>query len=773
MIERIQTIKNVGTFKSHNNGSCELKKLSFIFGENSNGKSTITDIFKSYQKNASEIVINRKTVNATEDIEIKIFTPNRGTIEFNNDTWSENKSNTNPKDIRIFDTQFVQDNVFTNSKIEHGNKENFTEFVLGEKSNKINKELKELDEEKDKLSKEQDRIRKQITEKNQELDFEVLLKIELISDENAKTVDSDILGIKGNISIAQNNSKKVAEIKLLPMPNLTNTNNSILEKLTKYKDIFESKYSFSNEDIIADFEKHKQETINNQVDADSWLSKGIEIKKDANCPFCGSDIKDNALVKSYLTIFCEGLKKYNYNIDWLLDEKFKTDFSDIEMILIQNQSKVDKLRTNITHSKIVELSKTVEKNRLAIEEKLKAIKDGNNINKNVFEAKQQEKKENRYCSVQYDYSLLKQNIEELHKASIEYNKQIEAFITFAKKYLEELSFETLKKEIEDSEKVLKEKQYLFERNKWDKEINEYLKMCQKIKINQKTKKTKKDEFDKENNEFLKKYFESVNKYFKRLYSDNFSINKEESIRGKKKVYSLSLKYKNKLVESDKISCVLSESDRRALALSIFLSALEQDSNTDSIIIFDDPIVSFDIDRMNEFINIIKELSDNCKQIIIFTHYENFYKLLVQLTKNKDRSLIKIKHNKETNTFEMIDIENEPMLLDEFQKIINKAISFINENCDDYTSNDGRILMEKILGYRFAREIIDNTVVDIKNGLDKFLLDLKNKGKLTDDTYKALENKRVELNGPSHNYETHTLYSKRQCIKLLWDSLHEI
>lgn len=191
MIERIPLIKNVGTFKEHNKGDCELKKLTLFFGENSQGKSTITDIFKSYQKNIPQIIIDRKTVGSTDNIEIKISTPYKGKIEFKDDQWSEEKSNIGRQNIQIFDTQFVQDNVFTNSKIEHGNKENFTEFVLGEKSIKINKELEILDKAIKEQSEKQEVIKNQITEKNKELDLISLIKTKLISDEESKNVDTN------------------------------------------------------------------------------------------------------------------------------------------------------------------------------------------------------------------------------------------------------------------------------------------------------------------------------------------------------------------------------------------------------------------------------------------------------------------------------------------------------------------------------------------------------------------------------------------------------
>ena len=97
---------------------------------------------------------------------------------------------------------------------------------------------------------------------------------------------------------------------------------------------------------------------------------------------------------------------------------------------------------------------------------------------------------------------------------------------------------------------------------------------------------------------------------------------------KNKVYSVKLFFRDKEVESNKIQFVLSDSDKRAFALSIFLSKLKHKANlADTIIVMDNPITSFDDDRMTLFINIIKEF-ETVNQIIILTHNKDFYKRLV-------------------------------------------------------------------------------------------------------------------------------------------------
>jgi wobble nucleotide-excising tRNase len=65
---------------------------------------------------------------------------------------------------------------------------------------------------------------------------------------------------------------------------------------------------------------------------------------------------------------------------------------------------------------------------------------------------------------------------------------------------------------------------------------------------------------------------------------------------------------------------LSEGDKNALALSFFLTKLESDGNIqDKIIVFDDPVSSFDLNRKSATINKLVEFGQQAKQLFVFSH----------------------------------------------------------------------------------------------------------------------------------------------------------
>src|SRR5690606_36663817 len=136
MIKRINNINNVGTFRDFpNGGSIQFEKLTFIYGLNTKGKTTLTDILSSLKENNPALITGRKsipTVNSSQNVKISVR-PSHSTNElqctFSNDTWTQLNSN---EDFYIFGSDFIHRNLFTGLTIERQNRENFTRFVLGQ-----------------------------------------------------------------------------------------------------------------------------------------------------------------------------------------------------------------------------------------------------------------------------------------------------------------------------------------------------------------------------------------------------------------------------------------------------------------------------------------------------------------------------------------------------------------------------------------------------------------------------------------------------------------
>lgn len=114
-----------------------------------------------------------------------------------------------------------------------------------------------------------------------------------------------------------------------------------------------------------------------------------------------------------------------------------------------------------------------------------------------------------------------------------------------------------------------------------------------IELKDKIKNTK-AQIDAQQEEFLNKYFLAIQQIYSKLGGENYRIEREFTPRGKKKVYGVKIYFMDKLIDETRFC--MSESDRRALALSVFLAKIKIGNNPQSVIILDDPVTSFDQDK---------------------------------------------------------------------------------------------------------------------------------------------------------------------------------
>lgn len=761
MIERFQEIKNVGTYKNAEQiATCGFNKTTIIFGNNSQGKSTFCDILKSLSYNDPLYIEKRKTIGETGNAKVEISFGNKLFAKYNNCQWATSKDLLNDQKIIVFDTDFVQNNVFTNSTIERKNKENFTDFILGEDSIKIQKQLVEIKEINNKLIKDNDQKVKDI-EKYTQISIEEFSKIELVED--IKENDTLCLGLQQQIANLTKNKDDIEKIKKLPLPISITFKEDIEDKYNEINNILSSQYKFSQEDILNNFNEHKKKINADNKNFDKWIREGYTLNSKEICPYCGNSLQGNKLVESYVVMFCENFIQYTKDVERLQNIKTSTSqFDELKNIINSNLIKIKDLTPKIFDASISSIHRDIEDLSYCL---LQEIEDIINIKHKID--KQVEscidlKLKNKYESIKKvdiaGYQDIKKKINDI---IINYNTKLEEYNKHSAEYIGNLTIESINTNIANLEKEYTENINIFNRNKYNDKYEEYLKNLVKIKENEKKSKKLKNDFETTQSSFIGKFFTDINTYYDRLGSRNFIIEQETTKQGIKKIYTVKLKYKNKEIED--LRFVLSDSDKRALALSIFLSKLKNEDNLDKfIIVMDDPITSFDNERMSLFINILKEF-DKANQIIVLTHYADFYKKLVELlyAVKPLPSLLKIQHLSTTNKIVKIDRQSDTLLMDDFEEALYNMYAFIQSESHTYSSNDARTIMQKYLEYRFYCEIKEKNINSIK--FEEFLKGLKDNNFINEDVFTRLNNKREEYNVNSHVFDNDSEDAKRESI----------
>ncbi|WP_182218161.1 AAA family ATPase [Rugamonas fusca] len=220
-------------------------------------------------------------------------------------------------------------------------------------------------------------------------------------------------------------------------------------------------------------------------------------------------------------------------------------------------------------------------------------------------------------------------------------------------------------------------------------------------------------------EYSQKTFENnieiINKYL-RYFTPHIRLEKfSKSHSGPRQLVSYSLSVSGEIVgfhglkggSGRKIKYSLSEGDKSAFAFSFFLAQLEKGDLSKKIVVFDDPISSFDQARRNATINQLMRISSSCLQLFVSTHDINFAKALARKFEAASTVNLKISKNSSTSHIVAHDIENET--LSGVFKDIKVLSSYLNQGASSELEKREvirciRPILEGILRIKYFNEI---------------------------------------------------------------------
>ncbi len=684
-IKSIKEIKNIGTFVNLSNGAPFRfdDNPTFIYGLNTFGKTTLADIFQSLKDNDPKIINLRKTIPAQQESQKVVFSIKENGSEkdlaFQNNSWGQNNLSIN---IEVFGTEFIHRNLFTGLSIERENKENFTDFILGEEGVKI---AENIENDKKTLG-EKSRNRKNklpgfIKEKS-ETEIGKFLKLD-ISNLDKNKIESDLLKLK---------TEKQEEEKRLQRPqkilNLQNPTKviipefTILENLEKINDYLQKNYSNIKEKFLQSLNEHINKNSLNQNITENWIKQGFYNTKDKNgdCLFCGQSLTNaKDIMDLYDKYFDENYSNYITEIETGLE----TELKNIESAYFNFQIKFITQFTNASKFKELILDQSFQNSLNNFEKKLKNINDDSLETKKkalVQDIKQKVEQKNKKPYISIDkisfdefknsFKAYLENLSEINNLIEQIDKNVNNF----KEQYKDTSKITLK--INELKKSIEDLEYKKARIDQNEDCKIYLKEIKEIEDLDKKIEGDRKKLQGNQDEYLKKYFVKINDLFKRFGSHNFELEKNQENLGNKPVYTLRVKFHNKEISNEQMKSVFSESDRRALALSIFWAKIELKEDVEqqkTVIILDDPITSFDDNRTMNFIYFIKDNLQKLSQIIILTHYNKFLSDYNKFTEEKPKTFKIIKGGKLDN------FDLDTFLKSEYTQTLEKIDNFINGN----------------------------------------------------------------------------------------------
>ena len=764
-ITRIKQINNIGTYKNSGNGRINLKPFTFIYAANTYGKTTFCDIMRSLKTNDISYINNRRRIGIKDSEKCLVsLTIDNDNIDYDGEKWIVPVGNNIRNYLEIFDISFVNENVFTNFKIEHKNKESFTSFILGERGVELAKTLAYLEQTLSDKEQEFKENKAKLDKKLKDIAFDDIKKQKY--NDNFKDTECLLISVAEEIKKLSNQLSEIDKIKSIKKIDSINVDQSKLRELINTtKEICAFKHDIDLTQLKKRVEDIREETAGL---SDQWYKDGIKSIK-TKCPLCGNIITDNERIKILSEYFSEIIITFLDKVEKCQNEiirNFKERSIASDLIKFTQQKDLiipyfngnSDLPSALNESfkqltKIAnDISSFVEKSKEELESNL--LIKLSSVNKVDFEFSKS--------------ATLLTYLDEMDSILSIMNEQINDFNQNFKEYQEKLSNEYLLSEISKHKSEFSRYNLIVLRGQYNEEIDSLIQIEGHIKELKDKIKVTKTKFDSQQEDFLNKYFADIQQIYSKLGSENYRIERETTSRGKKKVYGVKIYFRDKLIDETRFC--MSESDRRALALSVFLAKIKIDNNPNSILILDDPVTSFDKDRMRNFISIINELKSNCfGQLIILMHYENFFRLITKAT--EDKTLIKLVRDKDDHVFNEI-YEDDDMFSNEYENALNHIIKFINAESNCIKENDVRIFFEKYLHNYYAYEISKNP--SIKGGrLHDFILGLEKEKLISTATKEDLILKLKFLNDSSHSFTDYPIEDQRSFVKDTYFSLHNL
>lgn len=610
MIKKFIKIQGTGKFLNFNHSrvptghrTTDFERINLIYGENGSGKTTIAVILNSLKGDNTLLPKMRafdRTV--TQTVEVLTDDTTNPKLTFTSTAWDNHYPN-----IEIFDVHFINENIYTGLEIQTSHKKNLFEVIFGQQGIALKLDIQSIKERIQNGGK----IIKETTEKI-ELAIEKAYTAEAFTNIQIDTDIDNKISLKGAEILT---AKSFQTIQSKPTLNL-------IQSLTFPFDtaVLETALSQSIDNIsetyLAKFNEHK-EYLEMGGKSEQWIKQGYEAIKDNDCPFCLRPFEDTIeIIEAYKQYFNE---EYNSLLEQLGEQRLaissfniEAQFLEIENEITANINLIEFWKVHIQNPPI--LVSIIQKKETFVSA-FEAIKE-------VLILKSENPIKSQDPSSVSHFRII---VEAFNQTITDLNIHISTYIVSitATKALSQPNLFQLETDLKKLKAIKKRSDTTIDG--FCANLTSYNSAVADLKTDKDAKQLLLDNYS---TAIFANYTTRINQYLQAfapyleirgLDSVYVGSSKEPMIKYALHINGNEIKLEdNPLYSTFKYS--LSEGDKSALALAFFLTKLEVDGNTqDKIIVFDDPVSSFDLNRKSTTISKLLHFAQQAKQLFVLTH----------------------------------------------------------------------------------------------------------------------------------------------------------
>lgn len=610
MIRKILKLQNVGLLHDAiQGGAVDLAKVCGIYGDNGRGKSTFAAVMRACALADAARLNARKTIDSLGAPEIDFLLPTGSHVEFKNNAWSGNS----PR-IVVFDSEFVEQNVYSGFEVRADQRQSLLEFALGDEAVKFKQRVDQLTQDIENQTRRLTLTQKELSGHAPLYTVAQFIALKAISD-----AQQQIEALQKRIDAARN----VQQLRARQVPSALQTVQldvpAVFDVLRwRLQDLEQAAEAI----VKAHLAKHGAHGL------EDWISQGQTYLTGDECPFCGQPVKGLALIQAYRSHFNKAYADLK-RIVATLDEQIGMKLADGTADTLRAAAETNTARIEAWKDRL-DVSAPV----LAVDSLLAALKQARETLRGLIAAKRSTPLE--AIGSQTEQEAVAGAMDSVNQFIAAYNNDLSVVSAKIADFKQKLAAENvtiLQSEIKKLEAAQRRQQPAAVAA-----VAEYQAAETERKRLQGEKVKAREQIDALMTATLQQYQVSINTLLA-TFGAEFSIEqlKHTSVgSGEPRTeYALSLRNKSvklgsraDLAANHSFATTLSDSDKRTLAFAFFFARLKTDPNlANSVVVLDDPVSSLDRNRRYQSIRLIAGFATECQQLIVLSHDPYFIREL--------------------------------------------------------------------------------------------------------------------------------------------------
>tara|TARA_Y100000815_G_scaffold179957_1_gene163959 strand:+ start:2273 stop:4621 length:2349 start_codon:yes stop_codon:yes gene_type:complete len=766
MLKRISKIQNVGKFRSCNSGAVELRQITVIHGLNTYGKSTLTDIFKSLKNSDGALIKKRLSIpedQVAQEVRLGFQVGEKETVVlYKNDRWSHDIQD--EFHLHIYDEDFYHQNLFASREFTRTTKEQFSAFVLGkagvEKANDIAK--------KNKLKGELVRTRSRLMKDAFSGVADIKNFLSLPADMSVAELEQERDRLRGEWAHKSKQQQALQSILARPLFNEVERAREIRSSAAIINETLQATFVTENLEAKRYLEAHIEKCFKSKDKAEAWIRQGLEQNNGEDCQFCGQSLDEHALHlleqyrKSFDAIFSnfrnETLGTLATQGRIILDAQPSTNVAS----RLSENSKLPLIYSDVLTDDLGELYHRIEELEYDIRELKELIDEEFDSFTTALDKAVKAKSESpQHAVTKVDFAPLISMVDNYNSAVAEYNTSGLELNALYESIKEALRATDYQKELQELRSVGELQNVKIKRVEKDEQCKDLKQLDMLISNLEQEIPALILELQQEQSDYLDSFFRDMSDNFQKFGSRDFQLSKAINTSGHAPIYHLKVKFREKEISESNIDRIFSESDRRALALAVFwTSIMHQDEQElrKSIIVLDDPVTSFDINRRQTVHRELINVAAMARQVIILSHFDSaVVDILSKYKRNKDLAFCQITNQGRDSILNCGDVD--AFCRNEHENKRAEIIAFIDQQGPLPDASCLRVFLEYEIDHRFAKQIITAGISNAQLG--EKIDGLFENGVISKETKVLAHSWREDLNPDHHRWSDANEEEKRQ------------